>query len=192
MKSSRQSRATISQYRCLIDGYNLMFESIATPDPKLGKAALRQAREQLLEFVASRLNDADRRTTWIVFDSDQDVGLPDETVYRGMQITFAREESSADEYLCKWIRSHTNPSELSVVSSDHQVQRAAKARGANFYDSEQWVSQILPENPLSDLQNDIGLDLKQMTASENSIRHSKLQEGEKNDWLKTFGFNDNE
>ena len=122
-----------------------MFESIAIPDTKLGTAALRLAREQLLEFVASRLSDADRRTTWIVFDSDQDVGLPDETVYRGMQITFAREESSADEYLCKWIRSHTNPAGLSVVSSDHQVQRAAKARGANFFDSEQWVSQILPE-----------------------------------------------
>lgn len=169
-----------------------MFESIATPDPKLGTAALRQAREQLLEFVASRLSDADRRTTWIVFDSDQDVGLPDEAVYRGMQITFAREDSSADEYLCKWIRSHTNPSGLSVVSSDHQVQRAAKARGAKFYDSEQWVSQILPENPLGDMQADIELDTKQLQANENSIRHSKLQEGEKKNWLKTFGFYDSE
>jgi predicted RNA-binding protein with PIN domain len=169
-----------------------MFESIATPDPKLGKAALRQAREQLLEFVAGRLSDADRRTTWIVFDSDQDVGLPDETVYRGMQITFAREESSADEYLCKWIRSHTNPSGLTVVSSDHQVQRAAKARGANFYDSEQWVSQILPENPLGDMQSSDPLDAERHEERDESLRHSKLQEGEKNDWLKTFGFDDNE
>lgn len=169
-----------------------MFESIATPDPKLGKAALRQAREQLLEFVASRLSDADRRTTWIVFDSDQDVGLPDSMVYRGIQITFAREESSADEYLCKWIRSHTNPSELSVVSSDHQVQRAAKARGVKFFDSEQWVSQILPENAISDSQLSDNSDAGQQQGSEKSLRHSKLHEGEKRDWLKTFGFDESE
>jgi len=192
MKSSPRDRAPVSQFRCLIDGYNLMFESIAIPDPKLGTAALRLAREQLLEFVASRLSDADRRTTWIVFDSDQDVGLPDETVYRGMQITFAREESSADEYLCKWIRSHTNPAGLSVVSSDHQVQRAAKARGANFFDSEQWVSQILPENPLSDLQSSDISEAERQNERDEALRHSKLQEGEKKDWLKTFGFDESE
>jgi predicted RNA-binding protein with PIN domain len=169
-----------------------MFESIATPDPKLGKASLRQAREQLLEFVASRLSDADRRTTWIVFDSDQDVGLPDETVYRGMQITFAREESSADEFLCKWIRSHTNPSGLCVVSSDHQIQRAAKARGAKFFDSEHWVSQILPGNPLCDLQPSDPLVAERQQERDESLRHSKLQEGEKKDWLKTFGFDEGE
>jgi predicted RNA-binding protein with PIN domain len=188
MKSTPLSRATLSRFRCLIDGYNLMFESVATPDPKLGKAALRQAREQLLDFVASRLSDSDRRTTWIVFDSDLDVAMPDEMLYRGMQISFAREESSADEYLCNWIRSHSRPSTLSVVSSDHQIQRAAKARGAKFFDSEQWVSQVLPEHPLSDspLSETTAADRQQ--EMDEALRHTKLQEGEKKDWLKTFGY----
>jgi hypothetical protein len=34
------------------------------------------------------------------------------------------------------------PRELLVVSSDHRVQRAARRRGADFIDSDQWYAQV--------------------------------------------------
>jgi hypothetical protein len=187
MSRSKRSQINVNQYRCLIDGYNLMFESIATPDPKLGTAALRQARERLLEFLGSRLSEVDRKSTWIVFDSDQEVRRSDEMVHRGMRINFARSETSADEFLCNVIRSHSTPTLLTVVSSDHQIQRTAQSRGAKFYDSEQWVTSVLPERPLGESDTSAEADEKK-PINEESKRHAKLPDVEKQEWLDAFGF----
>ena len=131
----------------LIDGYNLMFQSIGAPDARRGVLALREARQYCLEYIAARMSEWDRSRVWIVFDSQADLGLPKEHVYRGIRVTFSRDHSSADELIIQAIRSHPTPKKLTVVSSDHQIQRAGLGRGARVMESEDWVTHRLPECP---------------------------------------------
>lgn len=131
----------------LIDGYNLMFQSIGAPDARRGALALREARQYCLEYIAARMSEWDRSRVWIVFDSQADLGLPKEHFYRGIRVTFSRDHSSADELIIQAIRSHPTPKKLTVVSSDHQIQRAGLGRGARVMESEDWVTHRLPECP---------------------------------------------
>lgn len=134
----------------LIDGYNLMFESIKLPDRRDGSQALLKARDYFLQYLAERLNLDARSRTCIVFDSQSDLLLPSELTVQDMQIRFAVGYNSADEMLHLLIDQHSAPKQLIVVSSDHQVQKKAKARGAKAIDSEDWVENYLSLFPLRD------------------------------------------
>ncbi|AMV34058.1 YacP-like NYN domain protein [Pirellula sp. SH-Sr6A] len=184
----------------LIDGYNLMFQSIGYPDPRRGSGALREARQYCLEYIAIRMSDRERQRTWIVFDSQVDLDLPKETHYRGMRVTFSRDHSSADELIVQAIRAHPTPKKLTVVSSDHQIQRAAKSRGAIAMESEDWVSFELGP-PMSDpvpSDSNVGNRTKPGRGeelAEGPLSHAKSREGdfsiepsELREWLDRFGY----
>ncbi|XZE43188.1 NYN domain-containing protein [Pirellulaceae bacterium SH467] len=184
----------------LIDGYNLMFQSIGTPDPRRGTGALREARQMCLEYIAVRMSDRERQRTWIVFDSQVDLDLPKESHYRGMRVTFSRDHSSADELIVQAIRAHPTPKKLTVVSSDHQIQRAAKSRGAVAMESEDWVSFELgpPGRDVGTTESEVG-DRKKSERrgelAEGRFSDAKPMEGdfsveasELREWLDRFGF----
>lgn len=171
----------------LIDGYNLMFQSIASKQGMNGANALREARGRLIELIIGLIDVPMRSQTMIVFDAkDAPKGLPDQYQQQGMQIVFARDWDSADELIQTEIRKHPTPKKLTVVSSDHAIHRKAKARGATVLDCEDWIDrQIdaqqakLRENNAADAHDE---------AETHDARHRELSDDEKKKWLNEFGF----
>jgi predicted RNA-binding protein with PIN domain len=94
--------------------------------------------------LADRLGASRAAHTTVVFDaSEAPPGLPRQTVLSGISVHFAADHNSADDLLELFIESHTAPKQLTVVSSDHRVQRAARRRKATYLDSDVWYRELL-------------------------------------------------
>ena len=126
----------------LIDGYNLLHVTDIFGGAGSG-TVLHRTRLALLEFLASSVSSRERAQTTIVFDAaGAPPGLPQTLTHDRMTVHFAREYSDADAMLEELIEQHAAPRSLTVVSSDHRVQRAARHRGATFVDSDVWFRQL--------------------------------------------------
>ncbi len=150
----------------MIDGYNLLF---ATGIAGVGSAPVtfQRARNGLLDFLAAALSPVAIIQTTIVFDSNcASPGLPDQLVHKGIQVYFAREYESADEMLEHMIAAHSAPRSLTVVSSDHRIQRAVRRRRGEAIDSDRWFRRILTEQQQRDLEL---LTQKNMQAKEPTV-----------------------
>jgi hypothetical protein len=163
----------------LIDGYNLLHASGILPRG-LGPGTLERARGALLNFLAGAIDAAELPQTTIVFDAkDAPPGLPDVYDHGGMLVRFARGYEDADLLLIELIRADSAPRKLTVVSSDHQVQRAARRRRAEAIDSDRWCAELLRRRRLPDLS---------ITETEaDSKPPAPLSEAEVRSWLKEFG-----
>lgn len=120
--------------RLLIDGYNFLAASGVFAS---GSPTLAASRRALLDFLAGALSPEDAAATTIVFDAaEAPPGLPRQFTHRGLLVRFADRGQEADEVLEELIRQESAPRRLTVVSSDHRVQRAARRRKARAVDSE--------------------------------------------------------
>jgi len=127
----------------LIDGYNLLNASGILP-PADRPPTLEQSRKALLDFLAERLEPQELSRTVVVFDATgAPPGLPREVQYRGLSVRFAPRTSDADTLLEELIQADHAPRRLTVVSSDHRVQRAARRRRARAVDSDVWFLEIV-------------------------------------------------
>jgi uncharacterized protein len=127
----------------LIDGYNLLYVTGIFAQPGAG-TELHRTRLALLRFIASAIDQRERRQTTIVFDAaGAPPGLPRTTTHEDMTVHFARRHSDADELIEELLEEYPAPRTLLVVSSDHRIQRAARRHGATFIDSEKWYAQLL-------------------------------------------------
>jgi len=126
----------------LIDGYNLLnVTGLFAPGP--AGVTLAGSRTALLEFLADVLSPAERRATMLVFDAkDAPPGLPRRMTYEDIAVRFAPRGGEADELLEELIATHSAPKRLTVVSSDHRVQRAANRRRATAIDSDRWYAEL--------------------------------------------------
>jgi predicted RNA-binding protein with PIN domain len=171
--------------RLLIDGYNLLFQSVALQRDMDSKNALRQARGRLVSLVLDLIDDSIRSRTMIVFDAKEaPPGLPDRYQDRGIEIVFARDWDSADELIQQEIRRHSAPKLLTVVSSDHAIHRKALARGATVLDCEDWIDEQLAERERRRQQ----LTLEDNAAGHDDAKQREVSESEKSEWLDKFGF----
>ena len=124
----------------LIDGYNLLHVSDIFAAEGAG-TELHRARLALLNFLAGVIEQRERQQTTIVFDAaGAPPGLPHTLSHEGMTVRFARRYADADELIEEILEQHAAPRSLTVVSSDHRVQRAARRRGAAYVDSESWFT----------------------------------------------------
>jgi predicted RNA-binding protein with PIN domain len=126
----------------LVDGYNLLHVS-----GLFGRAGapptLEQSRLALLEFLAARLPAPLRKKTTVVFDAAAaPPGLPSQVEHAEIAVRFAPRKQTADDLIADIISQETDPRHLTVVSSDHAVQRSARQRGAKFVDSEVWFREL--------------------------------------------------
>ena len=129
----------------VIDGYNLM-HAIGLLDQRRGPHVLEKARLTLLNTLAESLDPAELPHTTVVFDAkDVPRHVPDRLEHRGICVRFAAEEDEADELIEELIRTDSVPRRLTVVSSDHRLQTAARRRRARFADSEAWWDALLAE-----------------------------------------------
>lgn len=168
----------------LIDGYNLLNACgvEATPGPPQ-TSELERARRGLLDFLAETLTAEEVAETLIVFDvhGPRWRGSVEER-YRGLTVRFAVQYPDADTLLEQLIAQHTAPKQLTVVSSDHRVQRAARRRRAKFVDSEDWYAKLCRR-----LRN-------APQSAREALRDTddRLDRADVEDWLRKFGFSPKE
>lgn len=127
----------------LIDGYNLL-NAVSIIGHGRGASSLERSRLALLDFLAESLDPEELSATTIVFDAHSPPrGLPRALEYRGLQIRFAVQYEDADSLLEELIQADSAPRRLTVVSSDHRIQRAARRRRARAVDSDVWYGEVL-------------------------------------------------
>jgi len=126
----------------IIDGYNVL-RSVGFVKAGIGPGTLQKARQMFFGFLARYLPTEQRQRTTIVFDAkDGPAGGPAEQVVEQMQVLFATEFAEADELIELLIKRHSAPRQLTVVSGDLRLIRAARKRGANGIDSETWFDEL--------------------------------------------------
>jgi uncharacterized protein len=161
----------------LIDGYNLL-NVASVPVPARGKSSLEKARLALLNFLAESLDPEEVPRTVVVFDAhDPPWGVPRETRHKGLTVLFAAREADADALIEDLIRADHSPRRLTVVSSDHRIQRAAKRRRARAVDSDVWYAEVVRAR-----------QERQQAATEGSERPAgPLPEEDVRYWMHEFG-----
>lgn len=128
----------------LIDGYNMLNATGISGPIRSGVGSLERSRLALLNFLADALTPEEALRTTVVFDAQRPPpGLPRVLNHRGLTVRFASQYPDADSLLEELIRAEHVPRRLTVVSSDHRLQRAARRRRARAVDSEAWYQEIL-------------------------------------------------
>jgi predicted RNA-binding protein with PIN domain len=126
----------------LIDGYNLLHAS-GIMARGVGPATLERSRAALLNFLVESLAAGDIRRTIVVFDAGASAnGRVRSAEHRGIQVRFSAGKSDADDLIEELIRADSAPRRLTVVSSDHRIQRAAHRRRAQAIDSDKWFAAV--------------------------------------------------
>ena len=125
----------------LIDGYNLL-NSVGIAGKGIGPGGLQRSRLALLNFLAESLGLEETPHTTVVFDAkNPPPGLPRVVEHRGLKVRFASGHEDADSLIEELIRADSAPRRLTVVSSDHRLQRAARRRKAHAVDSDVWYAE---------------------------------------------------
>ncbi len=131
----------------LIDAYNLLHQSDALHRSR-DQGWLQRARERLLRSLADRLPTDLASETCLVFDAAAPpAGLPSEYIQFQIQVIYAVDHVEADDLLEELIARHPTPKRLTVVSSDHRIQRAASRRSATFFDADVWYAALVERGP---------------------------------------------
>jgi predicted RNA-binding protein with PIN domain len=136
-----------------------------------------------LSFLAGALTPAERRQTTIVFDAAAaPPGLARAYCVHGMTVLFASDHASADELLEELIAADHAPRQMVVVSSDRQVQRAARRRRATAVDSRVWYADLVKRQ--SSRHKRRGRQSEQFDLKPEGA----LSPGEVAAWMEMFGF----
>ena len=127
----------------LIDGYNVM-HIVGIVGRGVGPGGLRRSRLALLNFLAESLPPREVSHTTVVFDArEAPPGLPRVVDHRGITVNFAAPHGDADVMIEELIRADSSPRRLTVVSSDHRIQRAARRRKATAVDADVWYAEVV-------------------------------------------------
>src|SRR5262249_21134176 len=125
----------------IIDGYNLLNATGISARGR-GPGNLERARQALLNTLVESLPEGEIARTIVVFDdSESPWGVAKELMHRGIMVKFAARDDDADSVIERLIAADSAPKRLTVVSSDHRLQRAAKRRKATAIDSDVWFNQ---------------------------------------------------
>src|SRR5262249_26431947 len=152
-----------------------------TPTRGRGPGYLERARQALLTFLAESLDPEEVTKTTIVFDAhDPPRGLPRRSQFRGMTVIFAEQEDEADDAIESLIGQDFSPKKLTVVSSDHRIQRAAKRRKARAVDSDVWYQELLIARRSRAKSSEVGPERPNVPLLDEQVDY----------WLKEFGLED--
>jgi uncharacterized protein len=127
----------------IIDGYNLLHMA-GILGGGIGPKSLELSRLALLNFLAESLNPREISQTTVVFDAkDAPWGTKNMVEHRGICVRFASRYPDADCLIEELIAQDSSPRRLTVVSSDHRLQRAARRRRAKAVDSDVWYKEVV-------------------------------------------------
>ena len=129
----------------IIDGYNLL-NAAGIMAHGAGPGSLERARLALLNTLVESLPTEEIARTTVVFDaSESPWGVAKRSNHRGINVMFAAKDDDADSVIEELIKADSAPKRLTVVSSDHRIQKAAKRRKAISVDADLWFAQLLRE-----------------------------------------------
>ncbi|HZT78628.1 MAG TPA: NYN domain-containing protein [Gemmataceae bacterium] len=161
--------------RYLIDGYNLLFAQLGTP-PQSSPRALDYARRRLLDAL-SAAHAADPAAVTVVFDASRlPPGAAEEQDYRGLHVRYAVRQDEADDLIEELIRREASPRQLTVVSDDHRIQRAARRRHCVVMSCGECLDRMEARGQRSP-----------PPAGEEGAKPDRLTEEETQRWLREFG-----
>jgi len=127
----------------IIDGYNLLHAAGILGEGR-GPRGLELSRLALLNFLAESLKPREISKTTVVFDAkDAPWGARNTVEHRGLTVRFASRYPDADCLIEELIGQDSAPRRLTVVSSDHRLQRAARRRRAKAVDSDVWYKELV-------------------------------------------------
>lgn len=137
----------------LIDGYNVI-APVAPPGKNPASDWLHRERMRLIDRLATQLDPQLASQTCVVFDASTrsrtalGIDATSDSTYRLRQIEvrFAVNHDEADDLIEELIALHSSPKRLTVVSSDHRLQAAARRCGATAFDSQPWLDALLDGN----------------------------------------------
>jgi predicted RNA-binding protein with PIN domain len=128
--------------RTIIDGYNVMFAA-GLMGERFGPDRFRKVRQRFLNDLAATLDPVDAHMTTVVFDAnDAPDHIPASTRHKGITVLYAVDHDSADERIEELISKDNSPRTLSVVSSDHRIQRAASRKKAKVVSADEFLTML--------------------------------------------------
>ncbi len=129
--------------RILIDGYNLIFEC-GLHEKRVDARSLSRARRRLLKEIVALMTTSQQRETTVVFDARKQMfsGQQEQERFHQVQVLYSIHYHEADEMIEHLIDQHSSPKQLTVVSSDHRIQKAARRRKAHPIDSGRWYDEL--------------------------------------------------
>jgi predicted RNA-binding protein with PIN domain len=128
--------------RTIIDGYNVMFAA-GLMGEKFRPEKFRKVRQRFLNDLAAMLDSTEAHLTTVVFDAnDAPDHIPASIRHKGISVLFAVDHDSADERIEDLIRQDSNPRSLTVVSSDHRIQRAASRKKAKVVSADEFLTML--------------------------------------------------
>jgi predicted RNA-binding protein with PIN domain len=127
----------------IIDGYNLIFQC-GLEGRTRSPISLQRARDRLIATLRSRLSDEQCARITIVYDAKRLPIKETEAVSQkhGITVIFAVDHDEADTLIEELILKHSAPKQLTVVSSDHRLHKAALRRKATPIDSDVWFDRL--------------------------------------------------
>ena len=127
----------------IIDGYNLLYMAGILGQGR-GPRSLELSRLALLNFLAESLAPGEIAKTTVVFDAKEAPWGAKNTIdHRGITVRFASRWPDADCLIEELIVQNSSPRRLTVVSSDHRLQCAARRRKAHAVDSDIWYKELV-------------------------------------------------
>lgn len=161
----------------VIDGYNLM-HAAGLARRSYGPGDLERCRHRLLNFIRRGLAPDQRARTTILFDGKgTDNSSQLDFRFHGLTVGFSPAGQEADDLIEQFILEHSFPKQLIVVSSDHRLHKAARARRSTAIDSEEFVRQL---EQVTDVP---GTDPPRLR----SPASEKPEVGETHEWMQEFG-----
>ena len=175
--------------RLLIDGYNLLFQTDLVGSNR-SAGWIEQARSRLLSHLDQHLESDLAANCLVVFDSTRGTGIQtDFHTNSGVSVRFSRGYDEADDLLEELITKNAHPKQLWVVSSDHRIQRRARARKAKPQDADLFWEQLLSQSTRRPDQTG-NADRTPSNASRDNARSAKdepdLPKEEIDYWMKRF------
>ncbi len=111
--------------RYLIDGYNLL-HAMGVLGGRVGPQGLAKARLSLLGLLHGAL-DKDASSVTVVFDAaNAPPGAINDQDHQGIHVRFALDHAQADDLIESMIRENPTKKQLTVVSDDRRIQKAAR------------------------------------------------------------------
>ncbi|MDA7951185.1 MAG: NYN domain-containing protein [Pirellulaceae bacterium] len=167
----------------LIDGYNLLYASgifgVDLPEGNYPGGGYR-SRLAMLNYLANVLSPQESLQATVVFDAkDAPPGLPRTFNHSGITVHFASNYNDADEMIEALLEKEPHSKRLTVVSSDHRVQRAARRKGAKPIDSDRWLKELSQKKRERRIRTQRETSKPDLPLSESEVAHwLELFEGE--------------
>lgn len=117
----------------LVDGYNAMHEPDLSSVTEAGLCRLLAKADQIAHWgVPLR----------VVCDGRPKPGRPSFSPVPKVELVFSGKDQSADDVIIHQIQASSSPRQLIVVSSDHEIQKAAKRRKAIVWASSRFTKEL--------------------------------------------------